>query len=57
MLTSENKDMEIEGRKITQYPEMMEKEMVTQSSIPAWEIPWQRSLEGTVHGLQQLDTT
>lgn len=51
MLTSENKDMEVEGRKITQYPDMMEKE------IPAWEIPWQRNLEGTVHGLQQLDMT
>ena len=43
--------MEIEGRKITQYPKMMEKEMATHSSIPAWGIPWQRTLACTVHGV------
>ena len=31
----------------------LEKEMATHSSILAWEIPQQRSLAGTVHGVSE----
>ena len=33
----------------------LEEEMATHSSIPAWRIPWMRSLEATVHGVAELD--
>ena len=36
----------------------LEKEMATHSSIPAWEIPWTRSLVVySAWGVQELDTT
>ena len=33
----------------------LEEEMATHSSIPAWRIPWMRSLEATVHGVAESD--
>ena len=38
--------------------QFMEKEMVTHSSVLAWEIPWTENLEATIHGVaKELDTT
>jgi len=31
--------------------QFMEKEMVTHSSVLAWEIPWTENLEATIHGV------
>jgi len=40
------------------WEDLPEKEMATYSSIPAWEIPGQRSLEGySPWGLKESDTT
>ena len=35
----------------------MEKEMVTHSSIIAWEIPWTEEADGRPWGRKELDTT
>ena len=42
------------------WEDPLEKEMATNSSIPAWEIPWTEKQVGgaTVHGVtKELDTT
>ena len=35
----------------------LENGKATHSSILAWDIPWTRSLAGTVHGVAESDTT
>ena len=38
------------------WEDPLEKEMATHSSTLAWRIPWQRSLEATVHGVTESRT-
>ena len=48
-----------DSKNCQQFPQYMEKEMATLSSIPAWRIPWTQDPGGaTVHGVaKESDTT